>query len=58
MALLETSPTCVTVTVPQLSSAVTRLISAAGTSAAHSKVRSAGQVMEEEEKKNKQEEKK
>src|SRR5512141_2231209 len=42
----HTSLTQVTVGVPQLSEATTREISGAGTSLTHSKVRSAGQVIE------------
>ena len=45
VALSDTSPTKLTVTGPQLSEAVTRLISEAGTSPAHSTVTVAGQVI-------------
>src|SRR5210317_1630294 len=41
----ETSPRCVTVTGPQLSVAVTRVISAAGTSPMHSTVTAGGHVI-------------
>src|SRR5881409_594844 len=43
--LLMTSPTWVMETIPQLSLAVTEVMSAAGTSLAHLTVRLAGQVM-------------
>ena len=45
VALSDTSLIKLTVTGPQLSEAVTRLISEAGTSPAHSTVTVAGQVM-------------